>query len=66
MQKIMYFISMVLENLALSSDDNEDLIYCLKVRASTHLLELMKCKMSMKLHKVTIYFFWGVRDGDLA
>ncbi|OIV93844.1 hypothetical protein TanjilG_13859 [Lupinus angustifolius] len=29
-EKIMYFISMVLENLALSSDDNEDLIYCLK------------------------------------
>nr|XP_011464043.1 PREDICTED: alpha-glucan water dikinase 1, chloroplastic isoform X2 [Fragaria vesca subsp. vesca]XP_011464044.1 PREDICTED: alpha-glucan water dikinase 1, chloroplastic isoform X2 [Fragaria vesca subsp. vesca] len=29
-EKIMYFISMVLENLALSSDDNEDLLYCLK------------------------------------
>lgn len=29
-EKIMYFISMVIENLALSSDDNEDLIYCLK------------------------------------
>lgn len=29
-EKIIYFISMVLENLALSSDDNEDLIYCLK------------------------------------
>ncbi|XP_061355011.1 alpha-glucan water dikinase, chloroplastic [Gastrolobium bilobum] len=29
-EKIMYFISMVLENLALSSDDNEDLIYCWK------------------------------------
>ncbi|XP_059633696.1 alpha-glucan water dikinase, chloroplastic isoform X2 [Cornus florida] len=29
-QKIMYFIALVLENLALSSDDNEDLIYCLK------------------------------------
>ncbi|CAL0313184.1 unnamed protein product [Lupinus luteus] len=29
-EKIMYFINMVLENLALSSDDNEDLIYCLK------------------------------------
>ncbi|KAH7515688.1 hypothetical protein FEM48_Zijuj10G0053100 [Ziziphus jujuba var. spinosa] len=29
-EKIMYFITMVLENLALSSDDNEDLIYCLK------------------------------------
>ena len=27
----MYFISMVVENLALSSDDNEDLVYCLKV-----------------------------------
>lgn len=31
LQKIMYFISLVLENLALSSDDNEDLVYCLKV-----------------------------------
>lgn len=29
-EKIMYLISLVLENLALSSDDNEDLIYCLK------------------------------------
>ncbi|KAE8716168.1 Alpha-glucan water dikinase [Hibiscus syriacus] len=28
--KIMYFITLVLKNLALSSDDNEDLIYCLK------------------------------------
>ena len=27
----MYFIALVLENLALSSDNNEDLIYCLKV-----------------------------------
>lgn len=32
LQKIMYFISLVVENLALSVDDNEDLIYCLKVR----------------------------------
>ncbi|KAH9773137.1 alpha-glucan water dikinase 1 [Citrus sinensis] len=29
-EKIMYFVSLILENLALSSDDNEDLIYCLK------------------------------------
>ncbi|KAL3337248.1 hypothetical protein AABB24_029750 [Solanum stoloniferum] len=29
-KKIMYFISLVLENLALSVDDNEDLVYCLK------------------------------------
>ncbi|TKY58675.1 Alpha-glucan water dikinase [Spatholobus suberectus] len=29
-ENIMYFIYLVLENLALSSDDNEDLIYCLK------------------------------------
>ncbi|XP_042496996.1 alpha-glucan water dikinase, chloroplastic-like isoform X2 [Macadamia integrifolia] len=29
-EKIMYFITLVLENLALSSDNNEDLIYCLK------------------------------------
>ncbi|KAK3416768.1 hypothetical protein EUGRSUZ_H02531 [Eucalyptus grandis] len=29
-EKLIYFISMVVENLALSSDDNEDLIYCLK------------------------------------
>ncbi|KAI3997695.1 hypothetical protein MKX01_040668 [Papaver californicum] len=29
-EKIMYFISLVLENLSLSSDNNEDLIYCLK------------------------------------
>ncbi|XP_058193102.1 alpha-glucan water dikinase, chloroplastic-like isoform X2 [Rhododendron vialii] len=29
-EKIMYFITLVLETLALSWDDNEDLIYCLK------------------------------------
>ncbi|XVE74996.1 hypothetical protein DITRI_Ditri12bG0062300 [Diplodiscus trichospermus] len=29
-EKIMYFITLVLENLALSSDNNEDLVYCLK------------------------------------
>uniref|UniRef100_A0A0D3GH18 J domain-containing protein n=1 Tax=Oryza barthii TaxID=65489 RepID=A0A0D3GH18_9ORYZ len=29
-EKIMYFISLVLENLALSTDDNEDILYCLK------------------------------------
>ncbi|XP_057948829.1 alpha-glucan water dikinase, chloroplastic [Malania oleifera] len=29
-EKIMHFIALVLENLALSSDDNEDFIYCLK------------------------------------
>ncbi|MQL91970.1 hypothetical protein Taro_024581 [Colocasia esculenta] len=30
-EKIIYFITLLLENLALSSDNNEDLIYCLKV-----------------------------------
>jgi alpha-glucan,water dikinase len=29
-EKVMYFITLLLENLALSSDDNEDLAYCLK------------------------------------
>ncbi|KAK4758856.1 hypothetical protein SAY87_020157 [Trapa incisa] len=29
-EKIMYFITLVIENLVLSSDDNEDLIYCWK------------------------------------
>ncbi|THG07079.1 hypothetical protein TEA_023732 [Camellia sinensis var. sinensis] len=29
-EKVMFFITLLLENLALSSDDNEDLIYCLK------------------------------------
>ncbi|RLN13330.1 alpha-glucan water dikinase, chloroplastic isoform X2 [Panicum miliaceum] len=29
-EKIMYVISLVLENLALSIDDNEDILYCLK------------------------------------
>ncbi|KAJ4974404.1 hypothetical protein NE237_007578 [Protea cynaroides] len=29
-EKIMYSITLVLENLALSSDNNEDLVYCLK------------------------------------
>lgn len=39
-EKIMYFIFMVLENLALSSDDNEDLIYCLK--GWKHALNMLK------------------------
>ncbi|XP_068462871.1 alpha-glucan water dikinase, chloroplastic isoform X2 [Phaseolus vulgaris] len=39
-EKIMYFICLVLENLSLSSDDNEDLIYCLKGWD----LALTKCK----------------------
>ncbi|KAF0917364.1 hypothetical protein E2562_017822 [Oryza meyeriana var. granulata] len=30
LEKIMYFISLVLENLALSTDNNEDILYCLK------------------------------------
>lgn len=29
-EKLIYFISLVLENLALSSDNNEDLVFCLK------------------------------------
>ncbi|CDP13198.1 unnamed protein product [Coffea canephora] len=29
-EKVMHFISLVLENLVLSIDDNEDLVYCLK------------------------------------
>ncbi|KAG9449919.1 hypothetical protein H6P81_009884 [Aristolochia fimbriata] len=29
-ENVMYFITLVLENLVLSSDDNEELIYCLK------------------------------------
>ncbi|CAH9107475.1 unnamed protein product [Cuscuta epithymum] len=29
-EKIIYFITLVIENLALSMDDNEDLVYCLK------------------------------------
>ncbi|OAY62835.1 Alpha-glucan water dikinase, chloroplastic [Ananas comosus] len=41
-QKIMYFISLVVENLALSTDDNEDLIYCLK--GWNHALEMSKQK----------------------
>ncbi|KAJ0962515.1 hypothetical protein J5N97_027637 [Dioscorea zingiberensis] len=41
-EKIMYFITLVLENLALSSDNNEDLIYCLK--GWYHALEMAKKK----------------------
>ncbi|KAL2903324.1 Alpha-glucan water dikinase chloroplastic [Bienertia sinuspersici] len=40
--KIMYFISMVVENLALSSDNNEDLVYCLK--GWNHALNMLKSK----------------------
>ncbi|KAI5019943.1 hypothetical protein ZWY2020_044831 [Hordeum vulgare] len=39
-EKIMYFISLVVENLALSTDDNEDLLYCLK--GWNHALEMSK------------------------
>ncbi|XP_010248573.1 PREDICTED: alpha-glucan water dikinase, chloroplastic isoform X2 [Nelumbo nucifera] len=41
-EKIMYFISMVLENLALSSDNNEDLINCLK--GWSHALDMSKSR----------------------
>ncbi|EEF34459.1 alpha-glucan water dikinase, chloroplastic [Ricinus communis] len=41
-EKIMYFITLVLENLALSSDDNEDLIYCMK--GWNHALSMSKSK----------------------
>lgn len=41
-EKIMYFISMVVENLALSSDDNEDLVYCLK--GWKHALDMFRKK----------------------
>uniref|UniRef100_A0A2P2LZP5 alpha-glucan, water dikinase n=1 Tax=Rhizophora mucronata TaxID=61149 RepID=A0A2P2LZP5_RHIMU len=39
-EKTMYFIAMVLENLALSTDDNEDLIYCIK--GWNHTLSMLK------------------------
>ncbi|KAL6639875.1 hypothetical protein ACP70R_022470 [Stipagrostis hirtigluma subsp. patula] len=41
-EKIMYFISLVLENLALSTDDNEDILYCLK--GWNQALEMVKQK----------------------
>lgn len=41
-EKLIYFITLVLENLALSSDDNEDLIYCLK--GWNHALNMFKGK----------------------
>ncbi|KAL6604777.1 hypothetical protein ACP70R_042721 [Stipagrostis hirtigluma subsp. patula] len=41
-EKIMYFISLVLENLALSTDDNEDILYCLK--GWNQALEMVKRK----------------------
>lgn len=37
----MYFISLVLENLVLSMDNNEDLIYCLKVSPNEINLEFV-------------------------
>ncbi|KAL5200732.1 hypothetical protein ABZP36_021935 [Zizania latifolia] len=42
LEKIMYFISLVLENLALSTDDNEDILYCLK--GWNHAMEMAKQK----------------------
>ncbi|KAG8075969.1 hypothetical protein GUJ93_ZPchr0006g42774 [Zizania palustris] len=42
LEKIMYFISLVLENLALSTDDNEDILYCLK--GWSHAMEMAKQK----------------------
>lgn len=31
LQDIMYMVCLLVENVALSSDDNEELVYCLKV-----------------------------------
>ncbi|KAI6694871.1 hypothetical protein NL676_022581 [Syzygium grande] len=39
-ETLIYFITMVVENLALSSDDNEDLIYCLK--GWNHAMSMLK------------------------
>ncbi|XP_031400299.1 alpha-glucan water dikinase, chloroplastic [Punica granatum] len=39
-EKIMYFITLVLENLVLSSDDNADLVYCWK--GWNHAMEMCK------------------------
>lgn len=50
LQKIMYFISLVLENIALSSDDNEDLIYCLKVNFLSFKLK--------KVSNVVLIYLW--------
>ncbi|EOY00563.1 Pyruvate phosphate dikinase, PEP/pyruvate binding domain isoform 1 [Theobroma cacao] len=41
-EKIMYFITLVLENLALSFNNNEDLIYCLK--GWDHAISMSKSK----------------------
>ncbi|XP_068639129.1 alpha-glucan water dikinase, chloroplastic-like [Aristolochia californica] len=41
-EKVMYFITLVLENLVLSSDNNEELIYCLK--GWNHALDLCRSK----------------------
>ncbi|PIN21110.1 Alpha-glucan, water dikinase [Handroanthus impetiginosus] len=41
-EKIMYFISLVVENLALSVDNNGDLIYCLK--GWNVALNMLKCR----------------------
>lgn len=50
LQKIMYFITLVLENLALSSDNNEDLVYCLKVKtAEAIIIFLMHCWLNWLL-----------------
>ncbi|XP_042408613.1 alpha-glucan water dikinase, chloroplastic-like isoform X1 [Zingiber officinale] len=41
-EKLIYLITLLLENLALSTDDNEDLIYCLK--GWKHSMEMSKQK----------------------
>ncbi|XP_031501423.1 alpha-glucan water dikinase, chloroplastic [Nymphaea colorata] len=41
-QKVMYFITLVLENLALSSNENEDIVYCLK--GWDHAIQMLKSK----------------------
>ncbi|KAM7484206.1 hypothetical protein LguiA_000215 [Lonicera macranthoides] len=56
LQKIMYFITLLLENLALSSDDNEDLIYCLKISAPRNLFGIIGTVARGNMHPaMTVY-----------
>ncbi|KAF6143727.1 hypothetical protein GIB67_030617 [Kingdonia uniflora] len=51
-EKIMYFITLALENLALSSDNNEDLIYCLKASRWKVVKKLMQGERLASLESV--------------
>ncbi|PRQ20959.1 putative phosphotransferase with paired acceptor [Rosa chinensis] len=53
----MFFISLVLENLCLSTVNNEDLIYCTKVDLSVRMNAIMLTSSRVSFGELPVYGF---------